>query len=398
MNFRNLATFVILILACQGNASAGMTVEQRLAQLEARTMKLEQQVKAQNRVIQQKNRQIARLEKVYAERPARSSGFGQWWQGVKMSGVVEVEAMASNNADITDGANSDDASDINVATVELGVEAKINNWTTANVVLLWEEEDGGNQDLTVDEATITIANAEVTPFSFTGGRTAVPFGAFETNMVSDPLTLEIGETKETIAMIGFESNGFNGSVYAFNGNLDANGNDDVDNYGINLGWGNDNISLGIGYINDIGDSDGLTDAVGNNAYTRDVGGVAAHASFNNNGFSLIGEYVSATENFNTGALAFNGSGAKPSAWNLEAGYTVENGLAGKETTFAIGHQQTEELAGALAEHRTLATLSVGVYEDTSLSIEVMHEEDYSTAKGGTGDDATTVTAQLAAEF
>jgi len=35
----------------------------------------------------------------------------------------------------------------------------------------------------------------------TAGQLYVPFGAFETGLISDPLTLEIGETRESTVLL-----------------------------------------------------------------------------------------------------------------------------------------------------------------------------------------------------
>jgi len=105
-------------------------------------------------------------------------------EGVSFSGAVEVEAGFEN------GYEDENTSDITLATVELGLEAKISEWARANVVLLWEEDD--TEQVEVDEGTITLGNAERSPLYLTAGKFVVPFGAYETNMISDPLTLEIG--------------------------------------------------------------------------------------------------------------------------------------------------------------------------------------------------------------
>ncbi len=71
---------------------------------------------------------------------------------------------------------------------------------------------------------------------FTGGRFTVPFGSYETNMISDPLTLEIGETGEDALMVGFEAAGFYGSFYVFNGDTNEGGGDEnIEHFGATVG-------------------------------------------------------------------------------------------------------------------------------------------------------------------
>lgn len=397
---------VVMVTSWQSSAMASSTVDERMVRMEQRMQRMERQLQKQSQEIRAKDRRISELE----QKQLGSSPGDDWFQSVTFSGAVEIEASGTDS----DGFSGDDASDINVATAELGIEAVINDWTTANLVLLWEEEDGGSSDLTVDEAIITFANPDVTPFYFTAGRTAAPFGRFDTNMVSDPLTMDIGETKETLLLVGIETEGFYASVYGFNGDLDDGGDNVIDNGGVDLGFTweetDRSVDFGVSYINDIGDSDGVSDVISGNLpggvdYRRNVPSYAAHAMFTVGGFNLIGEYVTASKQFDlTNELAFNGSGAKPSAWNLEAGYSFQ--LAGHESAVAVGFQKTKEALGlGLPEKRISAAFSVVILENTTFSLEWAHDEDYGTGDldavsgtAGTGTDSDTITAQLAIEF
>ncbi len=405
---RIVAVAVIMVMNWHGPTFASDTIDERVASMEQRMQKLEQRLRKQDLELQVKERQIAELK----ERRAGNGEYGGsgWFKNVTLSGAVEVEAFSSDN----DGFSGDDASDINVATAELGIEVFVNDWTSANLVLLWEEEDGGSNDLTVDEAIITFANLQKTPFHFMAGRTAAPFGRFETNMISDPFTLDLGETKETMALVGVEANGFYASIYGFNGDLDDGGDNVIDNGGLDLGfaWEGEekSVDFGIGYINDIGDSDGISDVVADNLpggidYQRNIPGYAAHAMFSAGRFNMVGEYVTAAREFDVGnELAFNGSGAEPSAWNLEVGVGFD--IAGHASNAAIGYQRTKEALGlGLPEKRVSAVLSIALLENTAFSLEWAHDEDYGagdvdavSGTAGTGDDSDIITAQLAIEF
>lgn len=388
----------IIGLVWQGSAIAEVALDERVQRMEQRMQYLESRVQDQDQVIRDKEQQISALQ-----RRDVSASAGGWWQHVEMAGLIEVEAMTADNADINDDDVNGDVSDINVATVELGLGARINDWTRADLVLLWEEEDGSDSNLTVDTALVTIGNAAAGPFYFTAGRTAaVPFGRYETHMVSDPLTLEIGETSETIVLAGFDQGSFYGSAYLFNGDTDAVDDDNIiDNGGFNLGflWAGDaaDLDIGVSYINDLADSDGLTDHLDDGLIQDDVAAWAIHALFIRGPFSLVGEYLAASDRFHVGEVAFNGTGAQPSAWNLEAGYRFE--IMGREGTVALGHQQTDEaLDLGLPEKRTSLGLSMAVMQNTVLGLEWAHDEAYGTGDGGTGQEADTVTAQLAVAF
>ena len=97
-------------------------------------------------------------------------------------------------------------------------------------------------------------------------------------------------------------------------------------------------------------------------------------------------------------------GAKPRGWNLGAAYNFQ--LFNRDGTFAVAYRGTDESLGLeLPKERLLLSLGVGVYEDTTLSFERAHDKDYGSTKTGaatgitgTGNDADTVTVQLAVEF
>ncbi|MFC1513218.1 LbtU family siderophore porin [Thermodesulfobacteriota bacterium] len=323
------------------------------------------------------------------------SPLGQLNDKVSLSGVIEVEAASSHEFDNTD------SSDIALATVELGIDAAISQWSNGHILLKYE--DGANLD--VDEGTITLGNSEKHPLYLTGGKMYVPFGNFASNMLSDPLTLELGEANENALLLGFEREGFHGSVYGFNGDVEETGQDDmVRGMGANLGFGfageHVNFDAGFGWISNIADSDGLTDGLtlgAGNDMDGQVGGLTAYLAYHHNDCGLIAEYLTATDAFAVGELAFNGQGAEPSAWNLELSHISE--IMGYETTFAVGYQASDEaVALGLAESRYLGSVGVGLMDYTSLAFEYVHAEDYELSDGGTGNDAQSVTMQLAVEF
>ncbi|MFP4393607.1 MAG: LbtU family siderophore porin [Desulfohalobiaceae bacterium] len=111
-----------------------------------------------------------------------------------------------------------------------------------------------------------------------------------------------------------------------------------------------------------------------------------------------GNEESALDEFKPNELEFEGHGAEPKAWNLELGYSFD--LQGREATLTAAYQGTDE-AQALdkPEERYLASASVGLFDNlASLSLEYAYDEDYSQPQGGTGEEAHTVTTQLAVEF
>lgn len=324
---------------------------------------------------------------------------GEWVDTVAIGGVVEIEASVGENFD------GDTHSDIVLATVEIGMEAELNERANASVLLLYEEDD---TPLEVDEGVITLNLTSDGRWYLVGGQMYVPFGVFESHMISDPLTLELGETRETALMLGTELGAVYGSVYVFNGDIATTASleddeDAVDQLGMILGVvlhnGAVSLDLGLSYINNIADSDLLSDVLDDGmveSVDDYVGAAALHGIISVGALTLIGEYVAADQ-FDDGELNFNGEGAQPRAGNLEAGVGFD--WQGREATVALAYQFTEEaLALELPETRIMVAAAVEVFEQTKLSVEYAYDNDYAENEGGTGDSANTLTAQLAVEF
>lgn len=383
-----MAGAILASLTWQGAAFADQSMEQRLELVEQRMRFLEQRVADQDKVIQAKDEQIAELT-------GTSDSDGGWMQSIEIEGEIELEASRH------DPYQGDSSSDVTVATVELGVTAQVNDWVEAKVGLLYEEDD---TDLEVDVATVTISPPD-SPWRLTGGQFYLPFGVFESNLVSDPMTLELAETRESAAQVGFESDGFFAAVYAFNGDNKKDGDDKINNFGATIGveheGENATFAASLGYINDLGDSDALQEVIEDNLGNNDVADYVSAWTLavmvEAGSFSLIGEYVKANDAFNAMEVPWGAAGAEPEAWGLEAAYHFS--LAGRDATFAVGYQGTDEaLALELPETRIAAALSIEIMEATSLSFEWAHDKDYGSSDGGTGDTADTVTGQLAVEF
>ncbi len=371
-----------VLLAWDMPALAQETIEERLANMERRIQYLEERVAAQDEVIVEKDRQLAKL----------SRQEDRWFNSVDLGGLVEVEAA------YMDPSRGDEESDVTVAEVKLGVAAQITDMVGAEVVLLYEEDD---TDLEVDVAAISIG-------PFTAGQYIVPFGVFESNFISDSLTLELGETRESALQFGMESGGLHGAVYAFNGVLDEDGDSEIDSFGAAVGYSAEGegveFRLNLSYISDIADSDNLQELVTDNlgedgTYSDQVSGWSASTFLQFGNLSLLAEYLGATEDFEMSEMGFEGEGAEPISYMVEAALDFE--LARMPATFALGYQETDEAAALeLPEERFLVSLSVEMMDGVALAVEGVFDEDYGDPKTSdySGGDADIVTFQLATEF
>lgn len=290
---------------------------------------------------------------------------------VAIGGLIEVEAISAENT-----------SDIAVATVEVALAAELTEKVTGEIVLLHEEDA---TDFSVDTAVVGLAVNE--HLSVTAGQTYVPFGVFGTYMISDPLTLELAETNATALQLDLAAGPATFSLYSFNG---INAEDKVDNWGANLDFTSDHFLLTLGYIANIGD----TGIIAADTINTRVPGMSVSTGVNVGGFSLIGEHISALDDFQVGdgntdpvdGYLFTQK-AKPKASNLEMAYIMDRVI------LAVATQRTEQAEDlGLPEQRNLASVWYKLEEDATVSLEFAQEESYA----GIRSDA--VTAQLAVAF
>ena len=347
----------VAALAWHGPAMADDSVEERLATMEQRIKYLEERVAAQDQVIVEKDRAISAL----------SGQEDAWFNSVEIGGVIELELVSERPA------GEDSGMSAGVGTAELGIAAAINDQWGGEIVV---ENDGGA--IALADAFLTYEPGD-TPFSATLGLQTLPFGVYDTNLISDPLTKELGETGHTSVVLGGEAGQFGWSLFTYYVDEESR----IDGLGAVLGVameGDDSaFGVDVSWISDIGDSDGLS-----GQFADDVPGMSANARGSIGPVSAMLEFLTA---FNA-----EGSDAEPSAWSAEAAYSFD--LMGREATAAVGASGTDGAAAAeLAETLILLGISVGISENVGLGIEWSQREGYEAAGA---DDAITVL--LAAEF
>lgn len=260
--------------------------------------------------------------------------------------------------------------------------------------VLFKYEEGENDDtIEVDEAYCTLGNTEHSPFLLTAGKFVLPFGAFETNMIQEPLTQDLGEINKAALALGGEVNGFVAALFGYKGMGETGAVDEVRGLGAMLGYGSEAgetaLHLSMGWVNNIADTgtaDDFLDGQGFEAVQNEVSGMAVSAGASFGPWSLTAEYVSALDNYDSAQVAFGADGAKPRAWQTELACTME--IMERETVFALGLPKTRLLAAATMEvlHHVIAAL------------EYHHDEDYGMGDGGSGEGADVFTVKLAFEL
>jgi hypothetical protein len=270
------------------------------------------------------------------------------------------------------------------------------------VLFLWEEDD--TEPVDVDEGFITLDGEDVVPLYLNVGKLYVPFGNFESHFISDPLTLELGETRESALTVGYVNEWMDVSVSAFNGDIDETGEDNhIESYVAAASFSvpeevisNFDIRAGVSYISNIADSDGLQDEDddGNEiipgSEVKDyVEGLSAFLSISfMDKFFLECEYLGALDEFEPGELSFDGvKKFQPETWNVELAYAATDRLE-----VALKYEGGDDLGDFLPEDQYGAAVTYGLFESTSLSLEYLHGEFEN------DDERDLVTTQLAVEF
>ena len=143
---------------------------------------------------------IEGLEEKVKNQEEKTELLGKVGENITITGAIELDYTYTDPKDTT-VVNSDATSDLDIGTVQLGIEAKFHEWVTGNFVLKGENLDNDDR-VFWDEATITIQK-EGFPLYFVGGHRGQPFGVFNSHLISDPITKDCYEVVKSGATIGF---------------------------------------------------------------------------------------------------------------------------------------------------------------------------------------------------
>jgi hypothetical protein len=347
--------------------------------------------------IDEMSTRIDELEKSISEK----KDLSKWLDVFSFSGLLEVEAGYEKYNPDASGEPTEESSDIVLATMEFGVDAKLNEYVSGRVLFLWEEDDTEPVDL--DEGFISISNADEAPFYLTAGRYYVPFGKFETYFISDPFTQELSETNESAVMCGRHGEWIDINAGVFNGDINKTGKDDhVENIFASATYtlpegSIEKLSLtsGVSYLSSIADSKELSkqfsdfDGDGKTDGLKDyVAGVSGYVTIGfEDRFFFVAEYVSALDDFKPGELAFSDGKLLPSAWNLELAYVSELHIGA-----GIKYEGTDDCGTFLPESGFGGIVFWYPFEQTYVGLEYMNQEFENC------DTNQIATAQLAYEF
>jgi hypothetical protein len=330
---------------------------------------------------------IEHLEKAI-DRPVESE---KWYDRIQLSGLVEVETYYGQT-DFSDPALEDeDTSDIDLATVELAVDVKIIEHVDGDIHIKYEEDD-----FFVDEGFIALTSTEAFPAYLVAGRQYLRFGYFDSHFVTDPTTLNLGETNEGAIVAGYRFGGelVDISLGFFNGEAQETGDDNViDSFvasvAVNPFKG---LMFGVSYTSNLAASDAFSEVMVDTDNLQSlVAGWSAYTSYEFwDRFKLIGEYVAALDDFEAGEVydAAETEQRKPMAWNTEFGYTITETIE-----VAARYGGSDDGGDFLPESEFGAVLNWGLFEKTNLALEYLHAEFENDVQ-----ETDVVTLQLAVSF
>jgi hypothetical protein len=118
------------------------------------------------------------------------------------SGAIELDYSYADDSNIGDNTVNDSTSDLDIGTVELGLEAAFHEYVTGNFILKGEALDTDDDRVFWDEATVTIQK-EGFPIYFVGGKRGQRFGMFESRLINDPITQDCYEIAKTGVTVGY---------------------------------------------------------------------------------------------------------------------------------------------------------------------------------------------------
>lgn len=298
-----------------------------------------------------------------------------------IEGAVEFAAGVSRDEA---GENSNDLS---LATVELSINTDINKNVSSHILFTYDEEDSG---FYVDEATINLKIKD--SYTIIAGQLYLPFGNFESNMISDTLPLALSDSRETAVQLDFNTGSLSTSVFFFNGDAKETGSSNaIDSFGFNSAYEKDDLIIGFSYTNNLTDSDTLTDVItaatgASDTLTNTIAGASVYANAKLGNTSVFIEYVSALDDI--AAADFGGTtNATPSALNAEVSFDVG------DSVYSVAYQASDEADDFnLPKTRFLASYSKDVMTDVSLTFEAASSKNEDSSK------SSAVTAQLAISF
>ncbi len=369
-------------------------------------------------------------------------GSADWYRRIRMSGMVNVDAVYSGYDKIDAVANlgSNPKADqtqtqIAVSNATMFVDAAMSNWSSAHIGFSYEnhhgqqfapvmQDDSSSNSWRVDEAFVTLANFNKMPVYARAGQQYVNFGDYQVHPMFDSYTQLLSETDGPAVTVGFVSPmGVYGSVFVLDGTTKVDSRNLADNYGGRVGFGHHAADMGydvhFDYLRNMADATYVNSMMNNGTGATDVthrvGAVSAHADFNTGPFDVSADFVNATRHFEGAELGYNpddltatdtDAGAEPWATGLHLGYKFR--MAGHRSHLVLGYERSGQASAnygktgddglEMPNTRYSAEYNVNMFRHTDFAVGVVSDHDYASDDGGTGKNGTTGIARVSFQF
>jgi hypothetical protein len=297
----------------------------------------------------------------------------RWLNRIHLGGLIEVEAGYGRVSCEDPTRDDDTTSYLELATVELGLDADIVKHVTGHVLFKYRQE----RDLFVDEGYIAFTGTERFPAYLKAGRQYLPFGHFESHFITDPLTLLLGETNEDAVVAGYRIGGETIEIaaggFTYENENVASEDSSIEYTAAITVSPLENVRLGVSYTSQLAAAYDLA----NQVQTRLSGDVDAWSVFASvtlvDRITLSAEYLAALDDFRAGEL-YSGTdreSRRPAAWNLEAGVQLTHAWM---VALRYGGSSDGDAGGGefLPERQYGAVVSWQLFEHVTLAAEYLH--------------------------
>jgi len=319
--------------------------------------------------------------------------------GIEFHASLEFEYQTEEGFDDTEDASSS-TTNSDSATLDLEFSYQPCDWFRGDLLITWDDET----PLEIDEGFVTVGDTETFPLFLTAGKLTLPFGLFETSMISDPLTQEIGEIKTYAGVLGIEWQGLYASTFIYDGST-IDGDDDgrdLKVFGVSAGYLYEDDALvfmvGSGWIDNITDADSFSEFLHEERLQlkdRSPGAVI-YSLIEYGPLTFSAEYVTALEHIEVIDEDEVEDLGRTEAWSTELSYSGE--IVEAEFVVALSYGESDSLGDLLPEKRFGAGVSFSPLPYLNLACEYLREHDYPISRGGTGDEANIVTFQMELEY
>lgn len=427
MEEKSIIIFILLsILVCFSTNAAGQTfsneeILEELRLLKARVQKLENELTERDATIKQMKKDGTAAFGSEVIREGTDEDENDREDRISISGLVELE-YGSDSHDLKDPAEgfselTANDEDLTLATVELGIDAAVNDYAKAHLLLLYEEDE--TDEFSVDEGIILLGGTESTyGLYLMGGKYYPHFGELHSSFISDPLNLELFEINESAVQAGFDGEWISISAGVFHGSVEKSMEPenkmngffaDVNFYSSEMFLPELTILTGLSYMNNIADSDTLQEEVQDlnsdgvtNDLTRQVDGIAVYLVAEYGGIGFSAEYITALKGFKAGEMSYavDREGAilesEPGAWNFELTYQPK-----EDWLLGVKYEGTDDMFGLFPEKQYGIMAGWSGLPYLTISAEYLHgeyDENNRNADDLVENERDLITVQLAVEF